>query len=72
MLDKNAYLNNILEELEDLKKRGRHNLYRINDEISKDTLLLVSNYFIDNPLYEITIKKCVSFENSYDVMVTIL
>jgi hypothetical protein len=71
MLNSNDYLNGLMVELEKLRVRGRHSLYRINDEVSEDILLNVRTYFENNPLYEINITKCARYKNSYDIMITI-
>lgn len=71
MLNGNEYLHGLIVELEKLRARGRHSLYRINDEISEDVLFNVRAYFENNPLYEINITKCTRYKNSYDIMITI-
>lgn len=71
MLDKEAYLDKLLKELEVLKKRGRRSLYKINEEISEELVNGVREYFSNNSLYEIYITKCKLYENSYDMVITI-
>lgn len=69
MLDQDVYLQGLLEQIEVLKSRGRRSLYRMNDEVSQEIIDYAEEYIKSNTDYKITIKKCLLYENSFDVMI---
>ena len=69
MLDQDVYLQGLLEQIEVLKSRGRRSLYRMNDEVSQEIIDYAVEYVKSNTDYKITIKKCLLYENSFDVMI---
>lgn len=70
MLDRDSYIEGLLIEIEILKAKGRHSLYRINDEIPEDIAFYVEEYFANKTSYKVNVKKCLLYENSYDIMIT--
>lgn len=63
------YLNYLLEEMETAKTKGRKTIYRMNQTITPEDIKIIQDYFI-YPTYNLVLKQCKLYENSWDVMLT--
>lgn len=63
------YLQSVLNEIERLKQKGVHTLYRINDKIADETAIYVKNYIQKQQGYQIEIKKCMSCKKTWDIII---
>jgi len=69
MINRETYLQGLLDEIERAKINGKKSVYRINTKISPDIAGYVENYFKSNPSYIIEIKFCQNCKNTYDIVI---
>ena len=65
-------LNDLLKELEAVEARGRRTLYKMNQTITPEDIEIIRDYFVGHPMYVLTLKQCKLYENSWDIMLTIV
>jgi len=66
------YLQGILREIEELKSKKRNGLLRQADVTTRRCIQLVERYFSDKPEYELSIHKCKSCSNVWEVVITFI
>ena len=65
-----GYLQQILEDINVLKAKGKKGLFRINEKMSVETSRAIENHFKGNPDYDVEIHRCVNCTDSYDIMIS--
>lgn len=65
------YLAGLEAEIERIKAKGKHFLYRPADELSEDIVRQVRIYFMKRDCYILEIKKCMSCLASYEIVIEI-
>jgi len=69
MINRESYLQGLLDEIERAKANGKRSVYRISTKISPDIAKYVENYFKNNLSYTIEIKFCRNCKNTYDIVI---
>jgi hypothetical protein len=64
-----AYLEKLLSELETAKSQGRNGIYKINEKISDDIGVQVKEYFENKPEYYANIRKCMTCNGTWDILI---
>lgn len=70
--DGQAYLAELLREVERLRGLKRTKLFRINEQISDDVADYVIRFFKADPEFEIEARKCYSCAHTWDIILSIL
>jgi hypothetical protein len=71
-VDKEAYLQEILTDIERRRLEHKRTVYRVNDRISDEVAEYVQNYFSDKKEYYLDMKKCKRSKNVWDVIIIIV
>lgn len=64
-----SYLEKLLAELEQSKSQGRNGIYKINEKLADDIGVQVKQYFEGNPEYHADIRKCMSCQGTWDILI---
>lgn len=70
--DKQAYLQEILNDIERKKLEHKRTLFRINDRITDDVAKYIQEYFKGDPRYSLQMEKCKKCKNEWDVIIIFL
>jgi hypothetical protein len=65
------YLAGLEAEIERIKEKGKHFLYRPAEELSEDVVQQVRIYFMKQDWYILELKKCMSCLTSYEIIIEI-
>jgi len=68
--DPGVYIKGLLADIDRIKARGGHVVYRINDKITKKVATGVKVYFNKLAGYSVSMTKCAVCLNEYDVIIT--
>jgi hypothetical protein len=69
--DAAEYIAGLESEIERIKAKGKHFLYRPADELSKDVSQQVEIYFMKRNWYILEMKKCMSCLSTYEIIIEI-
>jgi len=70
--DGQAYLAELLREVERLRSLHRTKLFRVNEQISDEVANYVVTFFSADPEFQIEARKCYSCAHTWDIILSIL
>jgi len=68
-MDKEEYLDKLLEEIEAKKNAGKNGVYKINEKIPDNTAKYVEKYLKENTNHRIRFERCASCKKTWDIII---